>query len=67
VFDLAQDGRWGGIVTSDRVRVNFSPCPCGLQSPTVLSCERYDALGAKDDKLTCAGTMDAYIRGLVAD
>jgi hypothetical protein len=29
--------------------------------------ERYDALGAKDDKLTCAGTTDARTCGVVSD
>lgn len=60
-FDSAVDGRWGGVITSDRVEADFAPCPCGRRSPTVLSVARYDDLD--DDKLTCAGTMSSYVRG----
>jgi hypothetical protein len=65
IFDLAQDGRWGGIITSDRVEVNFSKCSCGLSSPSVLACSRYTGAAGADDKLSCAGTMDLYIRGVI--
>jgi hypothetical protein len=65
IFDLAQDGRWGGIITSDRVQVNFSECTCGLSSPSVITCSRYTGAAGSDDKLSCAGTMDLYIRGVI--
>ena len=66
-FDLSVDGRWGGIISGDRIRADYGPCPCGVHGPTVFSeIVRYSGL-SNDDKITCAGTMDAYVRGLVED
>src|SRR3546814_7362425 len=28
-FDLSIDGRWGGVISGDRISIDFSPCPCG--------------------------------------
>jgi hypothetical protein len=62
-LDLALDGRWGGCITGDHVVADFS-------TPTVTivpgSIQRYSELEGGDDKLTCAGTIDAYVRGMVA-
>ncbi|MGW5382537.1 hypothetical protein [Nocardia sp. NPDC003963] len=64
-FDLSLDGRWGGIITGDRVSVDFRPCACGAEGPSIAdSIVRYTDI-AGDDKITCAGTADAYVRGLV--
>ena len=65
LFDFALDGRWGGITTSDWVEVDFDPCPCGLDSPTVLSCQRFEGVRA-DDKLNCGGRIEMYTRGVVS-
>ncbi len=63
-FDLSLDGRWGGIISGDKIEVDFSPCSCGAKSPTVKdNVTRYADL-AGDDKIGCAGTVDAYVRGL---
>lgn len=63
-FDLSLDGRWGGIITGDRVVVDFGPCACGNKGPSIAdSIVRYADI-AGDDKITCAGTADAYVRGL---
>lgn len=64
-FDIALDGRWGGITTSDWVTLNFSPCPCGLQSPSVTSCRRLTA--TQDDKISCSGRIEMYVRGVVEE
>lgn len=64
-IDLLADGRWGGIISGDKVVVDFSPGRDGLKVPLVRSVARYHELEEGEDKLTCAGTIDAYVRGLV--
>lgn len=61
-FDAALEGRWGGVITGDHVTVDFS-----TPTPTIVpgSIERYSVLEGGDDKLTCAGTIDAYVRGVM--
>ena len=64
-FDFTVDGRWGGTISGDHVHVDFKPCSCGAAGPTVgRNIERF-ANKADGDKITCAGTMDAYVRGFV--
>jgi hypothetical protein len=63
-FDLSVSGRWCGLITGDKVRANYGPCACGRPGPTMSTdVVRYAEIG--DDKITCAGTIDAYIRGAV--
>lgn len=63
-FDLSLEGRWGGIISGDRIQVDFGPCACGAKSPSIRdSVVRYSDLEG-DDKIGCAGTVDAYVRGL---
>jgi hypothetical protein len=65
-FDVALHGRWGGVVSDDRITVDFDTCQCGRPGPTILdNVVRYADLQGKDDKLSCAGTIDAYITGAV--
>lgn len=66
-FDFAIEGRWGGIITSDKVVVDFSPCACGRSGPSVKSITRYADLKNGDDKLGCGGTMAAYVRTIATD
>lgn len=65
-LDLLYEGRWGGLITGDRVTVDFSErCPCGRHGPTLLdNIGRFSQPG-QDDHIGCAGTIDAYIRGAV--
>lgn len=61
-FDLSLDGRWGGVISGDRIDVDFGACACGHQGPTIgPDIARYADLGG--DKITCSGTIDAYVRG----
>jgi hypothetical protein len=63
-FDLSLDGRWGGIITGDKISLDFDACSCGHKGPSVRNdIARYADI-AGDDKLGCAGTVDAYVRGL---
>jgi hypothetical protein len=64
-FDISLDGRWGGIISGDRVKVDYGKCACGHQGPTVgTDIVRYSDLPG-GDKISCAGTIDAYVRGAV--
>ncbi|HEV8314407.1 MAG TPA: hypothetical protein VGQ23_15190 [Burkholderiaceae bacterium] len=64
-LDLIHEGRWGGLISGDKVTIDFSErCPCGRHGPTLLdTITRYAATG--DDNIGCAGTIDAYIRGAI--
>jgi hypothetical protein len=63
-FDLSLDGRWGGVISGDKISIQFSPCACGSKGPTIRdNIVRYADLEG-DDKIGCAGTVDAYVRGV---
>lgn len=63
-FDLSMEGRWGGVISGDRIEVDFSPCACGSPSPSIRdTIARYADLEG-DDKIACSGTVDAYVRGI---
>ncbi|OBJ06303.1 hypothetical protein [Mycobacterium colombiense] len=63
-FDASIEGRWGGVISGDRVSVSFGKCRCGHQGPTVSrEITRYADLPG-GDKITCAGSIDAYVRGV---
>ncbi|MET7688969.1 hypothetical protein ABZT06_13510 [Streptomyces sp. NPDC005483] len=64
-LDVSLEGRWGGLISGDRVFVDFSACGCGRPGPAVLpDIQRYGDLGG-DDKITCAATLDSYVRGMI--
>jgi hypothetical protein len=63
-FDLSIDGRWGGVISGDKVSVDYGPCACGSKGPSIRdNIVRYADLEG-DDKIGCAGTVDAYVRGV---
>jgi hypothetical protein len=63
-LDLAFDGRWGGLISGDKVTVDFAAkCPCGRHGPTLLDDIGRFAGAGQGDHIGCAGTIDAYIRG----
>ena len=64
-FDFTVDGRWGGTISGDHIHADFGPCPCGRPGPTVRRDITRFANKVDGDKITCAGTMDAYVRGFV--
>lgn len=64
-LDLSIDGRWGGVISGDRVFIDFRPCKCGNRGPSIRdNVARYADLRGGDDKIGCAGTVDAYVRGV---
>lgn len=63
-FDLSIDGRWNGVISGDRISLTYDRCACGSPSPSIRDdITRYADL-AGGDKITCAGTADAYVRGI---
>jgi hypothetical protein len=63
-FDLSLDGRWGGVISGDKVNIQFKPCACDHRGPSIRDdIARYADLEG-DDKIGCAGTVDAYVRGV---
>jgi hypothetical protein len=62
-LDLSLEGRWGGVISGDRVSVDFGRCECGHEGPHFgADIVRFAELEG-GDKISCAGTIDAYIRG----
>lgn len=63
-YDLLQEGRWGGIISGDKVTVDFN-AGGGFNGPKIKAISRYSDLPEGDDKLSCAGTIEAYVRGAI--
>lgn len=65
-LDLLYEGRWGGLITGDKVTADFGPrCPCGRHGPTLFDNISRFASAGEDDHIGCAGTIDGYIRGAI--
>ena len=66
--DLATEGRWNALITGDRVSIDFrEQCPCGRTGLVILpNISRYVGPG-QDDKIGCAGTIDAYVTGAISE
>lgn len=63
-FDLSHEGRWGGLISGDRIAVDYGRCACGHQGPTIAdTITRFSDMPG-GDKISCAGTVDAYVRGV---
>jgi hypothetical protein len=64
-FDISNEGAWGGIVTGDRITVDYTPCPCGRTTLHLdKKIERFSDLAGGDDKLSCAATPSAQSAAL---
>jgi hypothetical protein len=66
VYDMGQEGRWGGLISGDKVEIHYDgDCPCGRASAYLApQISRFNSLG-EEDKIGCAGTIDSYIRGVL--
>ncbi len=63
-FDLSLDGRWGGVISGDKISIDFSGGGCSHKGPSIRdNIVRYADIEG-DDKIGCAGTVDAYVRGV---
>ncbi len=64
-FDMTHDGTWGGIVTGDKITMDWdTPCPCGRSTHYIKGAvSRFSDEGG-DDKITCASTPDAQAEAL---
>jgi hypothetical protein len=65
-FDLTQDGTWGGIVTGDRIVVDWdTPCPCGRTTVGLrTTVQRLSELQGGTDKITCAAVPAAQAEAM---
>ncbi len=61
-FDLLAQTYWGGFISGDEVTINWEEdCPCGRKGPRVgSSIRRFAEMEGGDDKITCAGTAQAF-------
>jgi hypothetical protein len=67
LLDVGLNARWGGLITGDKVKMDFGAhCPCGRSGPSIIQISRYSDLG-EEDKIGCAGTIEAYIRGALSE
>lgn len=62
LFDLIPQTYWGGFITGDRVTVHWDEeCGCGWKSTWIDDdIARFGDLEGGDDKISCAGTAEAY-------
>ncbi|HTV95954.1 MAG TPA: hypothetical protein VME42_08115, partial [Steroidobacteraceae bacterium] len=58
------EGRWGGLISGDKIRATWETCACGHRSPSIHENILRYADTAGGDKIACAGTIDAYVRGV---
>lgn len=65
-FDLAIQTHWGGLLCGDRVTMTWDePCACGREGPIIHpEIRRFSEIEGNDDKITCAGAMDAHDKAL---
>jgi hypothetical protein len=62
LFDLLAETYWGGFISGDRVAIHWDDaCKCGWKGPRIeRHIVRFGELEGGDDKITCAGTAQAY-------
>jgi hypothetical protein len=66
-LDLSNEARWNGLISGDRVTIDFREERGFGQKGLVVEPDisRYANIG-EEDKIGCAGTIDSYIRGAMA-
>jgi hypothetical protein len=64
-FDLAMNGAWGGLITGDKVEIDWSECPCGRTSAHISEdISRFSVEQGGTDKITCTATPEAHADAL---
>jgi hypothetical protein len=53
---------WGGFISGDQITIHWEEdCACGWKGPRVgPAITRFSEMEGGDDKITCAGTAQAY-------
>jgi len=60
-FDLAINGVWGGLITGDKVEIDWSDCPCGRTTAHLSDkVSRFSVEQGGSDKISCTATPDAH-------
>lgn len=61
-FDLMAQTYWGGFISGDQVTLHWEEdCACGWKGPRIgPEITRFHEMEGGDDKITCAGTAQAY-------
>ncbi len=62
LFDLIAETYWGGFISGDRLTIHWDEdCECGWKGPRLeRNITRFSELEGGDDKISCAGTEQAY-------
>jgi hypothetical protein len=62
LFDLLAESYWGGFISGDQVVMHWDEdCPCGWKGPYIENeITRFAEMEGGDDKITCAGSQQAY-------
>jgi hypothetical protein len=64
-FDLATNGLWGGLITGDKVEIDWSECPCGRTTAHLSEdISRFSVEQGGTDKITCTATPEAHDEAL---
>ena len=67
-LDLSYGSRWGGLISGDKVIMDHAErCSCGRPGPVIRPQIARFAGPGEDDKIGCAGTIESYIRGALAE
>jgi hypothetical protein len=60
-FDLAINGVWGGLITGDKVEIDWGACPCGRTTAHLgEEITRFSVEQGGTDKITCTATPEAH-------
>jgi len=64
-FDLALNGNWGGLISGDRVEIDWSECPCGRTTAHLSdNVTRFSVEQGGSDKISCTATPEAHADAL---
>lgn len=64
-FDVAINGIWGGIISGDKVEIDWDECRCGRTSPHISgNIVNIAEEKGGSDKITCAATPEAHAEAL---
>jgi hypothetical protein len=60
--DLLAQSYWGGFISGDQVTIHWEEdCRCGWKGPRIApEIRRFSEMEGGDDKISCAGTAQAY-------